>query len=226
MKSIVEKLKINPKSYYFKNPAIRQLDTKKLKEEYKSIISHPMDLGTSMRKINNSKYNTFQEFYDDLNLIWDNAQIYNEVGSEVYEHAEYMRNYMEKLFNDEELVDKVVHKEKVNKEENENKEKIEPNKDEKNKEENEKENKNEVVEEKDKENNNDSFDDIEKLIYDGNEQDNNNNNGNDENVLEAQKNSVDKNEENVNVNENNEIVQNSNEINHQLNLSEINNIYI
>ena len=126
MKSIIEKLKFHPKSLYFKNPAVRQLDTKKLKEEYKAIIPHPMDLGTSLRKVNKNKYNTFQEFYDDLNLIWDNAQIYNESGSEVYEHAEFMRGYMEEIFKENDLDDKVIHKERKNINDD-NKEKETPN---------------------------------------------------------------------------------------------------
>ena len=88
---------------------------------------------------------------------------------------------------------------------------------------------NEVKELKDNNKNNEnSFDDIEKLIYDENEQENNNENNNenknDVNELKAQK-DIDKNKDNINVNENNENVNNSNDINHQLHLSELNNIY-
>ena len=116
MKNVVDKLKISQKAVYFRTSAIRQFESKKDKEIYKSVIAHPMDLANITKKINNKKYNSFQEFYDDLTLIWDNAQLFNQSDSEVYEHAEYMRKYTEKIFREKELDDKVKPKEKKNKE--------------------------------------------------------------------------------------------------------------
>ena len=113
MKNIVDKLKSNPKSYFFKASPLKQFETKKDKDIYKQVIHHPMDLGCVMRKITNFKYNSFQEFYDDLNLIWDNAQLYNQNGSDIYVYAGCMRQYMDKLFKEKELDDKVVHKENI-----------------------------------------------------------------------------------------------------------------
>ena len=142
MKSIVEKLKGNHKSLYFRTSAIRQFDNKRDKEIYKSIISHPMDLSNILRKLNNKKYNSYQEFYDDLNLIWDNAQTFNKNSSIIYLDAEYMRNYMEKIFKEKELNDKVIHKERIKKDEKEeeNNEENEEENEEKNEEKNEDEN--------------------------------------------------------------------------------------
>ena len=112
MKSIIDKLKLNPKSFYFKYSALLQFDNKEDKDYYKSVIIHPMDFAHMIRKINNKKYNSLQEFYDDLCLIWNNAQTYNEPTCEVYEHAQYMRNYVEKVFKEKDLADKIIHHEK------------------------------------------------------------------------------------------------------------------
>ena len=113
MKTIIDKLKTSQRALYFRTSAIRQFESKKDKELYKSVITHPMDLSNITKKINNKKYNSFQEFYDDLNLIWDNAQLFNQSNSEVYEDAEYMRKYMEKIFKEKELDDKVKVKDKI-----------------------------------------------------------------------------------------------------------------
>ena len=120
IKNILEKIKSNPKSLFFRQSAIRMFNTKKDKEYYKSIISHPQDLGNITKKLNHNKYNSYQEFYDDLNLIWDNAQLFNEDNAEVYKDADVMRKYTNKIFQENNLYDKVDHIEKIGNKENEN----------------------------------------------------------------------------------------------------------
>ncbi len=46
-----------------------------------------MDLQTIENKIRNNKYNDDEEFNDDINLVWKNALIFNEEGSQIYEVA-------------------------------------------------------------------------------------------------------------------------------------------
>ncbi|KAI5842522.1 hypothetical protein DFP73DRAFT_573945 [Morchella snyderi] len=45
--------------------------------DYFSIIKHPMDLGTVMKKLKTHQYKSKKEFVDDLNLIWANCLAYN-----------------------------------------------------------------------------------------------------------------------------------------------------
>ncbi len=112
IKSILDKIKTHQKSLYFRFPAIRSLPNKKQKEYYKSIVHHPQDLGNITKKFNHKKYNTYQEFYDDLNLVWDNAQLFNEEKAIVYKDAEYMRKYTNKLFKEKNIYNEVEHIEK------------------------------------------------------------------------------------------------------------------
>ena len=147
-KTIIEKLKAQPESYYFRTSPFKQFETKEDKQIYKSIISHPMDLLHITKKINNLKYATYQDFYNDIVLIWDNAQTFNLKDSVFYADAEYMRNYTEKIFKEKKIDDKVKHKEK----------KEIPNEDENNEEEKKEENNYEL----DNEENNSEKDDVNK----------------------------------------------------------------
>ena len=116
-KNIVEKMKSNPKSLYFRYAAVRQFENKRDKDIYKSVIEHPMDLSHVIKKINNQRYATYQEFYDDLILIWENAQLFNQSGSTIYDDAEFMKNLTEKIFKEKKIDDKVIHKNKEVKDE-------------------------------------------------------------------------------------------------------------
>lgn len=42
-----------------------------------TVIQHPMDLQTMLRKVKTKSYKNKLEFSDDLNLIWDNCFRYN-----------------------------------------------------------------------------------------------------------------------------------------------------
>ena len=43
-----------------------------------------MDLGTISENLRNGIYLLDKEFEDDVNLVWDNAMLFNPPGSEVY----------------------------------------------------------------------------------------------------------------------------------------------
>ena len=40
--------------------------------------------------MNKGKYNTYDELFNDIQLIWDNCKTYNMAGSEIYKLAEYL----------------------------------------------------------------------------------------------------------------------------------------
>jgi hypothetical protein len=42
-----------------------------------TVIQHPMDLGTMLRRVKGKHYRSKREFKDDLDLIWANCLAYN-----------------------------------------------------------------------------------------------------------------------------------------------------
>ena len=49
-----------------------------------------MDFNTLKNNLLEGKFQTYEEFLSDLQLIWDNCKIYNMIGSEIYKLAERM----------------------------------------------------------------------------------------------------------------------------------------
>jgi len=45
--------------------------------DYYKVIKHPMDLGTIEGKLLGSRYSNFDEFHDDMMLMWNNSYQYN-----------------------------------------------------------------------------------------------------------------------------------------------------
>ena len=105
---ILEKIKKHEKSANFRQPAIRCFQNQNDKEYYKSIIKNPEDLGHITKKLNSNKYKHIQQFYDDLTRIWKNAQIFNPKNSMNYRDSLYMSKYVDKLFQDKKLYDKLI----------------------------------------------------------------------------------------------------------------------
>ena len=70
--------------------------------DYPTIITHPMDLGTVKKNLENGEYKTFQDFMSDINLIWKNCRQYNQPGSEIVKMANHcdkkMRQLIDKQF--------------------------------------------------------------------------------------------------------------------------------
>ena len=84
IQKIFSVLENDPQSYDFLEPVdyitLNLLD-------YPTIIKHPMDLGTCKNKLLNGEYKIFQEFIDDVNLIWENCRTYNLQGSQIVKKA-------------------------------------------------------------------------------------------------------------------------------------------
>eukprot|EP00967_Tisochrysis_lutea_P117214 scaffold189393_cov35-Tisochrysis_lutea.AAC.1 len=62
---------------------------------YPKIIKHPMDLGTVEKKLLAGKYSSIADFTADVNLVWENAQLFNTEGSEIYDAATELRELFE-----------------------------------------------------------------------------------------------------------------------------------
>ena len=55
--------------------------------EYYETIKNPMWLNRVKTKLNNHVYRTVNEFYEDLQLIWNNARSFNPEGHFIYDLA-------------------------------------------------------------------------------------------------------------------------------------------
>lgn len=58
--------------------------------DYPQIVKNPMDLSTCKEKLLSGKYATYEDVFDDIQLIWDNCKLYNMVGCEIYKVCERM----------------------------------------------------------------------------------------------------------------------------------------
>eukprot|EP00124_Ichthyophonus_hoferi_P001231 Ihof_evm11s59 gene=Ihof_evmTU11s59 len=79
---LVPALMNNPHCYWFLKP-VRSKDC----PDYHSVISHPMDFGSIKGKLTRREYNTAQDCCADIELVFSNARIYNQAGSDVYNSA-------------------------------------------------------------------------------------------------------------------------------------------
>jgi hypothetical protein len=94
---IVEKVRKNPKSEAFRQP----VDIVKLKiPDYFTIIHHPMDISTVLKKLrsNPKQYSQPSEVAEDMRLIWHNCRTYNGDKHVVTQCANVLSENFEKLW--------------------------------------------------------------------------------------------------------------------------------
>jgi hypothetical protein len=109
-RTILDIVKKDEKSFLFRQPAIRAFSNQKDKEYYKKQIKEPRDLGGIAKKLKTPKYSP-QEFYEDMELCWSNALLFNEDTTQVYQHAIYLKDLCNKLYKEYGLFD-ILNKEK------------------------------------------------------------------------------------------------------------------
>jgi len=63
--------------------------------KYFDYIKHPMDLGSIKKKLEKGEYHAIKDFHSDVNLTFDNAMTYNELGSVVYDMAKELKTKFE-----------------------------------------------------------------------------------------------------------------------------------
>ena len=56
-----------------------------------------MDLGTVKKNLENGDYKLFQDFMNDINLIWKNCRTYNQPGSEIVKMANHCDKKIKQL---------------------------------------------------------------------------------------------------------------------------------
>ena len=59
--------------------------------DYPQIVKKPMDFSTIKKTLlKGGKYETYEDVFAEVQLIWDNCKTYNMAGSDIYKLAEYM----------------------------------------------------------------------------------------------------------------------------------------
>jgi hypothetical protein len=58
--------------------------------DYPQIVKNPMDLGSVKSKLHANSYNSYEECFAEIQLIWDNCKLYNMAGSDIYRICERM----------------------------------------------------------------------------------------------------------------------------------------
>ncbi len=84
--------------------------------DYPVIVKNPMDMQTLELKITGKHtladgspcrpYTKVQEFIDDLNLIWNNCKLFNQIGSLIYRNAQAMSRTANRLLYKYKVVEK------------------------------------------------------------------------------------------------------------------------
>lgn len=77
-------------------PFLEPVDWKNLGlNDYPKIVKRPIDLGTI--KNNLKEYTSYETFFSDIQLVWDNCKQYNIAESEIYRMAEELERTTKKL---------------------------------------------------------------------------------------------------------------------------------
>jgi len=80
-------------------PFLTPVNTKQF-PTYKKIIRVPMDISTIRKKLNDGIYKGRDEFKDDVNMIFQNCQIFNEDDSPVGKCGRNMKGFFQKRWTD------------------------------------------------------------------------------------------------------------------------------
>lgn len=96
LKEILNEIEDDPKSYEFREAVPwKELGL----NDYPEIIKKPMDLKTVRQKLIKTKYPKYEDFFRDVQLIWDNCKSYNIQGSDIYKLAEDMEKLSKRAIN-------------------------------------------------------------------------------------------------------------------------------
>ena len=102
--ALLEDLRCDPQAAAFNMPVNWQALNI---PDYPNIVKKPMDLQTLEQKVHGQHilmdgrlcppYEFVQEFIDDMNLIWSNCKLFNQIGSLIYRNAQAMSRSSNRL---------------------------------------------------------------------------------------------------------------------------------
>eukprot|EP00345_Euplotes_harpa_P007530 CAMPEP_0168330718 /NCGR_PEP_ID=MMETSP0213-20121227/7905_1 /TAXON_ID=151035 /ORGANISM="Euplotes harpa, Strain FSP1.4" /LENGTH=294 /DNA_ID=CAMNT_0008334357 /DNA_START=2692 /DNA_END=3573 /DNA_ORIENTATION=- len=94
---IIDKIEEFDESEDFKLPVTKE-DYGEYWEEYKAIITYPIDLASIRAKIYEGEYVGVGNFEFDMRKVFDNCKKFNEPGSTIYENAVMLEDVFSKIF--------------------------------------------------------------------------------------------------------------------------------
>ncbi|CDK29518.1 unnamed protein product [Kuraishia capsulata CBS 1993] len=89
MANILTELQNHPSSWPFTQPV-----NKDEVSDYYKVIKEPMDLSTMETKLENDRYQTFEDFVYDCRLIFNNCRSYNNESTTYYKNATKLEKFM------------------------------------------------------------------------------------------------------------------------------------
>lgn len=96
LKDVLNDIEEEAKSYEFREAVPwKELGL----NDYPEVIKQPMDLKTCRSKLVKQKYKRYEDFFKDVQLIWDNCKTYNMQGSDIYKLAEDCEKISKKAVN-------------------------------------------------------------------------------------------------------------------------------
>ena len=78
-----------------------RLPDKAAMPEYYVEIRNPIAYDILKRKVKRKKYRTLEDFVSDVNLMWNNAKLYNTDESEIYQDADMLQKETNRLYEEE-----------------------------------------------------------------------------------------------------------------------------
>ena len=69
--------------------------------DYYDVIKQPMTINAIKRRIGKDTSFNLDQLYADMHLVWDNARLYNQEGSWVFNAADDMQEFFDKLWAEE-----------------------------------------------------------------------------------------------------------------------------
>jgi hypothetical protein len=92
---IVKRIQKKDSLHFFAQPVDTTIVT-----DYLEVIKHPMDLGTVQANLEAYCYATFEELWQDIDLIWKNCFTYNGPHTQVHQCALRLRKFSKRVFAD------------------------------------------------------------------------------------------------------------------------------
>lgn len=94
---VLDRIEEYDESEDFKKPVTKE-DLGEFWEDYRSIITYPIDLTSIRAKIYDGDYAGVGNFEFDMRKVFDNCKKFNDPNSQIYENANTLEDVFNKLF--------------------------------------------------------------------------------------------------------------------------------
>ncbi|SCV05451.1 LANO_0H07778g1_1 [Lachancea nothofagi CBS 11611] len=100
VEQLFEKMRgmLDPQDEHPRTSVFETLPSKKLYPDYYALIKTPVALDSILKKCKRGQYESMSDVHTDLNVMFDNAQFYNEEGSWIFNDAGELRTFVSNWF--------------------------------------------------------------------------------------------------------------------------------